>query len=89
MAAKQTLTDLSDSPLDVRAFPFSSLIGELLYCANTIRLDITATVSLLNRNMGSPTARYWEQAKHVLRYVSGTKDYCLTFTGNISTDLLI
>ena len=89
MAAKQSSTDLSDSPLDVKTFPFSSLIGKLSYCANMTRPDITDDVSLLSRHMGSPTARHWEQAKRVLRYVAGTKDYCLTFTDNISPDLLI
>ena len=53
------------------------------------RPDITVVLSLLSHHMGSPIARHWEQANRVLRYVSGSKDYCLTFTGNISTDLLI
>jgi hypothetical protein len=51
--------------------------------------DILADVSLLNMFMTSPTSRHWEQGKRVLRYVFGTKDYCLTFTGSISTNLLI
>ena len=84
---EQWSTDHSDSPLDVKAFPFSSLIGKLLYCANMTRPDITVAVNLLSRHMGSPTARHREQAKRVLRYVSWTKDYRLTSTGNISTDL--
>ena len=55
----------------------------------TAKVDITATASILSRQMGSPTARQWEQARRVLRYVSGTKDKYIAFTGTISTDLLI
>ena len=89
MTSKLSSTDILDSPLDTKAFPFSSLIGKLLYCANMTRPDISAAVSYLSRFMSSPTERHWEMAKRVLRYVSGTKDYCLTFTGTISTNLLI
>ncbi len=71
-----------------QGFPFSSLIGKLMYCANMTRPDISAAVSFHSRFMSSPTERHWEMAKRVLRYVSGTKDYCLTFTGTISTNLL-
>jgi hypothetical protein len=89
MAAKLSTDSLLDQPLDVKAFPFSSLIGKLLYCANMTRPDISASVSLLSRHMTSPTCRHWEQAKRILRYVSGTKHYCLTFSGSISLEPLI
>jgi hypothetical protein len=48
------------------------------------RPDISIAVSLLNRAPLGAT----EQAKHFLRYVSGPKNYCLAFTGTISTNLL-
>ncbi len=79
MAATPTINALLNSPLDVKYFPFSSLIGEILYFANMTRPDIAAYVSLLSRHMSAPTCRHWEQAKRVLRNVSRTKDYCLTF----------
>jgi hypothetical protein len=89
MAAKLSTDSLLDLPLDVKTFPFASLIGKLLYYANMTRPDISTSVSLLSRFMSSPTCRHWEQAKRILRYVSGTKDYCLTFTGFISPEPLI
>jgi hypothetical protein len=60
ISSKPTLNVLLDLPLDVKTFPFPSLIGKLLYRANMSRPDISDDVSLLNRHMSSPTARHWE-----------------------------
>jgi hypothetical protein len=89
MSSKPTANNILDLPLDVKSFLFSSLVGKLLYCANMTRPDIFALVSLLSRHMSSPTARHWEQAKRILRYLSGTMDFGLTFSGSISPELLI
>ena len=77
MSSKLAIDPLLDEPLDVNIFPFAFLLGKLLYYANMTRPDISACVSLLSRFINSPTSRHWEQAKRVLRYVSGTKDHCL------------
>jgi hypothetical protein len=89
MSSKLTIDPLLDHSLDVKLFPFASLLGKLLYYANMTRPNMSAAVSLLSRFMTSSTSRHWEQAKRVLRYVSGTKDHCLFFTTSISPKLLI
>ncbi len=53
------------------------------------RPDISAVVSFIKRQMASPTARHWGQAKRVLRYLSGTMDFRITFSGSISPEILI
>jgi len=72
MAAKPFTDAALDQPLDVQAFLFASLLGKLMFCANMTRSDMSASASFLNRFMNSPTCRHWQQAKRVLRYVSGT-----------------
>jgi hypothetical protein len=86
MAAKPSIVPNSDQPLDKQVFPFPTLIGKLLNCSNCTRPDITTAVNHLSRYMGNPTVNHWAQAKRVLRYISGTRSFCLTFNGNISLD---
>ena len=90
MAVKLTSKDTLSLPLNVNTSPFSLIVGTLFYCcANMTRHDISALASLLIRFVSHPTCRRCEQAKRVLRYLSGTKEYCLIFTSTIFTDLLI
>ena len=84
MAAKHTPTKDDDDILDLKQFPYLKLVGKLMYAANCTRLDIAAAVSHLSRYMSHPTKRHWEQGKRVLRYLAGTIDYCLNYSGDIS-----
>jgi len=68
--------------------PYAQLVGKLLYLANCTRPDIAAATSHLSRFMSNPTHSHWVQAKRVLRYLNGTKDLCLTYSGGISPDPL-
>ncbi|XP_070015812.1 secreted RxLR effector protein 161-like [Nicotiana sylvestris] len=54
--------------------PYLSAIGALMYFANATRPDITFSVNLLARYSSSPTRRYWNRIKHILRYLKGTLD---------------
>jgi hypothetical protein len=51
---------------------YQKLVGSLLYVTNT-RPDITYAVNYLTRYMAEPTEDLWNKAKHVLRYLKGTK----------------
>jgi hypothetical protein len=89
MAAKQSTKPSTNDLLDKKLFPFAKLIGKLLYCSNCTRPNIAMAVNHLSRNMASATARHWEQAKRVLRYLSGTRHLSLTFNGKLPLRLLM
>lgn len=60
-------------------WPYSKLIGELLWIGNTVRPDIAFAVNTLARHLKKPKACHWEAAKRVLRYLKGTRDLGITY----------
>jgi hypothetical protein len=44
-------------------YPYLSLIGALMYLANSTRLDIAFAVNLLARYSAAPTKRHWKGGK--------------------------
>lgn len=64
--------------------PYQALIGCLLYIGLCTRPDIMYSVNLLSQFNTCYNQSHWLAAKRVLRYLKGTKDFCLTFnkTGN-------
>jgi hypothetical protein len=61
--------------------PYQSLVGSLLYAAVATRPDIAQAVSKLARMMSKPEQQHWELAKRVLRYLKGTAQMGLHFSG--------
>jgi hypothetical protein len=59
--------------------PYRSLVGALLYLANTTRLDIAFQVGALARFGSNPGEQHWIAAKKVLRYLKGSMDVVLTY----------
>ena len=72
--------------LEMRQKPYSQLVGSLIYAAICTRPDIQFAISILAQFMADPAPFHWEAAKRVLRYLKGTRDYSLTFGGDL-TDL--
>jgi hypothetical protein len=60
---------------------YQALVGSLLYLSVNTRPDISHAVGILSRFMSCPTDLHWDAAKHVLRYLKGTKHLGLCFTG--------
>ena len=50
-----------------------------MYLMVSTRPDIAAAVGILSRFMENPGRIHWEGVKRVLRYVQGTKDFCLRY----------
>ena len=66
-------------------YPYLSVIGALMYLANSTRPDISFTVDLA-RSSQAPTRRHWSGVKRVLRYLKGTEDYGLFYARQNSSD---
>nr|ABA98087.1 retrotransposon protein, putative, Ty1-copia subclass [Oryza sativa Japonica Group] len=69
-------------------FPYLSVIGALMYHANSMRPDIAFSVNLLARYSAAPTNRHWTGVKNVFRYINGTRDLGLFFKKNQDSTLI-
>ena len=58
---------------------YTLLIGSLMYLAIAMRPDIVYAVFRLGSYMANPTMSHWAAAKRVLRYLSGTRSYGITY----------
>ena len=70
-APLNSLPDISDADLTPR---YQRLVGCLLYLAVTTRPDIAYYSMWLGQFNAKPSRAHFLAAKHVLRYLSGTKD---------------
>jgi hypothetical protein len=74
----QKLTE-EEEPLDSRKFPYSSVVGGLLWLSTRTRPDIAQAVGVLTRFMSAPGQQHWDAAMIVLRYLKGTPKLGLLF----------
>ncbi|KAL6347430.1 hypothetical protein AAG906_025145 [Vitis piasezkii] len=61
--------------------PYASAIGSLMYAMVCTRPDIAYAVGVVSRFMSRPGKQHWEAVKWILRYLKGSLDTCLCFTG--------
>ena len=74
-----SLEEQATSEHATRKQRYESAVGCLLYAALLTRPDIAHAVNQLARFMKAPGEAHWKAAKHVLRYLAGTRDRALTF----------
>ena len=60
-------------------FPYQSLLGTLMYSMLGTHGDIAYAVGALSKVASNPGKAHWDEAVYVLRYLAGTRDYCLVF----------
>ena len=70
-----------------RSNNYASLIGSLMYAAVATRPDIAFAVNRLASFTANPTMCHWTAAKHVLRYLKGTKNIGITYSKPESSNM--
>lgn len=68
--------------------PYQQLIGCLIYLAILTRPDITFPVVYLSQFNNCYNKEHWAHAKRILRYLKGTKDYCIKYSGTDDNKIL-
>ena len=63
----------------MKAVPYPSVMGSLMYAQVCTRLDIAFVVGLLGRYLSDPGQSHRKMAKKFLRYLQGTKDLMLIY----------
>ena len=75
-APPNAIPDVSDADLIPK---YQRLVGCLLYLAITTRPDISYYAMWLGQHNARPNCSHFLLAKHVLRYLTGTKTFALSF----------
>jgi len=60
---------------------YSQIIGSLMYLASATRPDIAFAVSKLSRFVSNPGEDHWKALERVMRYLVGTMDYGIHYSG--------
>ena len=77
--SKDQCSQTEDEKAKIQDKPYAQLVGSLMYLAIATRLDISHAVGLLGRFSSNSGLAHWKAAKHLLRYLQGTKDKKLTY----------
>jgi len=67
--------------------PYLSAVGSLQYLAMMTRPDIAHAVAYLARFNQNPGLQHWKALKHLMRYVKGTLEHKLTYSGDKCSSL--
>lgn len=60
---------------------YASAVDSLMYAMICTRPDISHAVGVVSRYMSNPGLNHWNAVKWILRYLAGTKDMGLCYTG--------
>ncbi len=79
MSCSTKLSKEEGAPLDKLSFPYSQLVGSLMYLSICTRPDISYPVGALARYMTNPTTVHGQAAKAVVKYLKGTSNHGITY----------
>jgi hypothetical protein len=64
---------------EAKTLPYKELVGKLMYLATCTRPDIAFTVRELAKYMSNYGVHHWKAAKHLLRYLQGTRSHGILY----------
>lgn len=73
--------------MPVKVKEYQALIGSLTYAAMGTRPDIAAALSVVSQFASNPNETHWKAVKRILRYVKGTLDYGICFSGRQDVEI--
>lgn len=68
--------------------PYRELVGSLMYLAVATRPDISYAVGLVSRFLEKPTIVHENAVKRIMKYLKGTVDHGILYSGNGNGNLL-
>jgi hypothetical protein len=69
--------------------PYRATIGCLSWICEACRPDISFARTYLAQFMDNPTMQHWDAAKHVVRYLKGTRDHGIVYRKDVEVGLNI
>ncbi|RVW98285.1 Retrovirus-related Pol polyprotein from transposon TNT 1-94 [Vitis vinifera] len=63
----------------MKAVPYASAVGSLMYAMLCTRPDICFVVGMVSRFQSNPGREHWTAVKHIIKYLKRTRDYMLVF----------
>lgn len=64
---------------NMKAVPYASAVGSLMYAMLCTRPDICFAVGMVSRFQSNPGREHWTAVKHIIKYLKRTRDYMLVF----------
>ena len=61
--------------------PYANAVVNLIYAMVSTRPNISHAVGVVGRFVANPGEEHWRAVKWVLRYLRGTSDHCIIFSG--------
>jgi hypothetical protein len=65
---------------------YQSAVGSLLYLSSATQPDITFAVNSVAKFSANPTEEHWIAVKRIFRYLKGSINYGLIYSGDLSPD---
>lgn len=76
------LSDNSTNEAQLTNKPCREAVGSLLYLSTISRPDISFAVNFVSRHVSNPKQNHWKIIERIFRYLKGTFEYGIFFTGN-------
>lgn len=64
---------------EAKDLEYPQMVGSIMYAATIARPDLSYPANVLARSIGKWSLCHFKAAKHLLRYIRGTTDLCLTY----------